>query len=74
VYVAAANRTGVEGVAFYGSSFICDPLGNVIAQASRDQTELITADLDLALLAEWRRLFPLLRQRRPSVYGRLVSS
>ena len=72
VYVAAANRTGVEGVAFYGSSFICDPMGNLIAQASRDQTEVITADLDLALLAEWRRLFPLLRQRRPSVYGRLV--
>ncbi len=46
VYVAAANRIGKEGVTFYGSSFICDPAGKIIAQASRDQTEVIVADLD----------------------------
>lgn len=72
VYIAAANRTGTEGVQFYGSSFICDPMGNILAEASRDQTEIIYADLDRAVLTEWRRLFPLLRQRRPSVYQRLT--
>jgi len=72
VFVAAANRTGVEGVTFYGSSFICDPMGNVLAQASRDQTEVIVADLDPTVFALWRKLFPLLKQRRPGVYGRLV--
>lgn len=72
VFIAAANRTGVEGVAFYGSSFICDPMGNLLAEASRAQTEVIVADLDPALLQQWRRLFPLLKQRRPGVYGRLV--
>ena len=72
VYIAAANRTGVEGVTFYGSSFVCDPMGNVLAQASRDQTEVIVADLDPALFALWRKLFPLLKQRRPGVYDRLV--
>ncbi|RLT36662.1 MAG: hydrolase [Chloroflexi bacterium] len=72
VFIAAANRTGVEGVTFYGSSFVCDPMGNVLAQASRDQTEVIDADLEPALLEKWRRLFPLLKQRRPGVYGRLV--
>ncbi|MCB0112709.1 MAG: hypothetical protein KDD84_01410 [Caldilineaceae bacterium] len=72
VFIAAANRTGVEGVTFYGSSFICDPMGNVLAQASRDQTEVIVAELDPRVLERWRDLFPLLRQRRPGVYGRLV--
>jgi N-carbamoylputrescine amidase len=71
VYVAAANRVGTEGVAFYGSSFICDPTGDILAQASRDQTEVITAELDPARFAQWRELFPLLRQRRPEVYGRI---
>lgn len=68
VYIAAANRVGVEGVAFYGSSFICDPMGNIIAEASRDQSEVIYADLDPDLFNEWRRLFPLLKQRRPNTY------
>jgi N-carbamoylputrescine amidase len=74
VYIAAANRVGTEGVTFYGSSFVCDPMGNVIAQAGRDDTELIVAELDTAVLTEWRRLFPLLHQRRPEVYGSLVES
>jgi N-carbamoylputrescine amidase len=72
VYIAAANRTGQEGVTFYGSSFICDPMGTILAQASRDQTEVIVADLDPTIFAQWRDLFPLLRQRRPGVYGRLL--
>ncbi|MBX3001201.1 MAG: hypothetical protein KF893_21940 [Caldilineaceae bacterium] len=72
VYIAAANRTGQEGVTFYGSSFICDPMGTILAQATRDRTEVIVADLDPAIFEQWRDLFPLLRQRRPEVYGRLV--
>lgn len=72
LYIAAANRVGVEGVTFYGRSFICDPMGRVVAEASRDGNEVIVADLDPALFAEWRRLFPLLRQRRPALYYGLV--
>ncbi len=74
VFIAAANRTGAEGVTFYGSSFICDPMGNVLAQASRDQTEVIVADLDPQVFTQWRELFPLLRQRRPTVYSRLTEA
>jgi len=74
VYIAAANRVGKEGVEFYGSSFICDPMGNLIAEASRDQTEIIYGDLDPALFKEWRRLFPLLRQRRPDTYQKIVDT
>ncbi len=72
VYIAAANRVGVEGVTFYGSSFICDPMGNILAQAGREQTEVIVADLDPTILEQWRALFPLLQQRRPEIYGRLL--
>ena len=72
VYVAAANRTGGEAVQFYGSSFICDPMGQVLAQATRDQTEVIVADLDAGLLDRWRSTFGLYRRRRPETYGRIV--
>lgn len=72
VFIAAANRVGQEGVTFYGSSFICDPMGRILAQASRDQTEVIVAVLDTAVFEQWRTLFPLLHQRRPEVYGRLM--
>ena len=72
VYVAAANRTGEEAVRFYGSSFICDPMGRVLAQASRDRTEVIMADLDPDLFTVWRSTFGLYRRRRPDTYSRIV--
>lgn len=75
VYLGAANRVGAEnGVTFYGSSFVCDPTGRVIAQAGRDTTEVITADLDPALFAHWRALFPLLHQRRPEAYTGILNT
>lgn len=73
LFIAAANRTGSEGsVRFYGSSFICDPLGNLLAQAGRTSTEVILADLDPQVMLRYRELFPLLYQRRPELYTRLV--
>jgi N-carbamoylputrescine amidase len=73
VYIGAANRVGVEnGVTFYGSSFVCDPTGRILAQAGRDTTEVIYADLDGSLLSHWRDLFPLLRQRKPKLYARII--
>ncbi|MDQ3248528.1 MAG: hydrolase [Chloroflexota bacterium] len=73
LFVAAANRTGAEGpLRFYGSSFICDPMGNILAQAGRGSSEVISADLDPQVLKCWRELFPLLHQRRPAVYKRLL--
>lgn len=72
VYIAAANRVGQEAVRFYGSSFICDPTGKVLVQAGRDTIEVIVADLDPAVMTHWRSLFPLLHQRRPATYGRIL--
>ena len=70
VFIGAANRVGHENaVTFYGSSFICDPTGQVLAQASRDATEVITATLDPAVMERWRGLFPLLQQRMPHTYA-----
>jgi N-carbamoylputrescine amidase len=75
VFIAAANRTGNEHpVTFYGSSFICDPMGNILAKAGRDTTEVIFADLDMDVLANWRDLFPLLKQRMPSTYARILQA
>ncbi|RMF80693.1 MAG: hydrolase, partial [Chloroflexi bacterium] len=75
VYIGAANRIGTENdVTFYGSSFLCDPMGNILAQAGRDTTEVITADLDPHTLTHWRDLFPLLHQRKPATYQRITES
>ena len=73
VFVAACNRIGRENaVTFYGSSFVCDPLGNVLARASREQDEVIHALLRAELREQYLDLFPLLHQRRPQHYGRLL--
>ena len=73
LFIAACNRVGRENaVTFYGSSFICDPLGRVLAQASRDRDEVIDAVLRAAIREQYLALFPLLHQRRPQHYGRLL--
>ena len=73
LFIAACNRIGRENaVTFYGSSFICDPLGRVLARASRDRDEVIHAVLRADIRQQYLELFPLLRQRRPQHYGRLL--
>lgn len=73
LFIAACNRVGQENaVTFYGSSFICDPLGNILAQADRDRDQVIHAVLRADVRRQYLSLFPLLRQRRPQHYGRLL--
>ena len=73
-YVAAANRVGTEGEAtFYGSSFVADPRGEVIAEAERAGEALITADLDLDWARSFRAGFGFFRDRRPDLYGPLLT-
>lgn len=76
VYVASCNRTGFEkplseqaGVEFWGSSFICDPQGVILAEASTDREEILLAEIDLAHLEDIRRNWPFLRDRRIDAYG-----
>jgi Predicted amidohydrolase len=75
-YIAAINRVGVEPPwnigEFYGSSYFCNPRGQIIAQAARDKDEVLTADLDLDLIAEVRKTWQFFRDRRPDQYESLV--
>ena len=77
VYVAAVNRVGEEGppgrgLEFWGSSFIADPFGQVIAQASHDQEETLLAECDPRRVDEVRRNWPFLRDRRIDAYAPLL--
>jgi N-carbamoylputrescine amidase len=77
VYVASCNRIGLEkpknlngdGIEFWGNSFIADPFGRIIAKASSDKEEIITAVCDPALQEYTRRNWPFFRDRRIDAYG-----
>lgn len=75
-FVGAINRPGVEQPweigEFYGQSYFCDPRGQIIAQASRDQDEIVIADLDLELIREVRNTWQFFRDRRPETYQPVV--
>jgi N-carbamoylputrescine amidase len=72
-FMVAVNRIGTEGpITFYGSSFVSDPYGRILAQAPRERAAVIVADLDLDQRRDWLELFPLLATRRPDAYGPLV--
>jgi N-carbamoylputrescine amidase len=81
VYVASPNRTGLEkipgggadGIEFFGSSFIADPFGKLIKKASRDQEEILIAEIDPKLQEETRRNWPFLRDRRIDAYGPILN-
>jgi N-carbamoylputrescine amidase len=78
VYVAAVNRVGFEGppdhgLEFWGGSFIADPFGRVIAQASHDKEEILLADVDPKVIDETRRNWPFLRDRRIDAYGPITN-
>jgi N-carbamoylputrescine amidase len=78
VYVAAVNRTGFEGegdrgLEFWGGSFIADPFGRVVAQASHDKEEILLADVDPKVIDDTRRNWPFLRDRRIDAYAPILN-
>lgn len=73
-FMVVPNRYGNEGsLNFYGSSFISDPFGRILARAGRDTDEVLVADLDLDQRRDWLDLFPFLATRRPDTYDKLVT-
>jgi N-carbamoylputrescine amidase len=84
LHLAAVNRVGFEtgdirgraaggeGLEFWGGSFLCDPFGRVIAQASHDQEEILIGQVDLGRMEETRRNWPFLRDRRIDSYGAIT--
>ncbi|MGF1467169.1 MAG: N-carbamoylputrescine amidase [Sandaracinaceae bacterium] len=75
VPVVAANRIGTEqGQTFYGSSFIADPRGDKVAELGRDETGVRVHAFDRSALARSRAAWGFLRDRRPELYGVLLSA
>ena len=77
--VVAANRVGTEGagadaITFYGSSFIADHRGEILAELGRTEEGVITAALDLDAQRRYRASFGFFRDRRPDLYGELAGS
>ncbi len=73
LFVAAANRTGVEGqLEFWGASFVCDPNGNVLARASHGAEETLLVECNLDQIDAVRTHWPFLRDRRIDAYGDLT--
>jgi beta-ureidopropionase len=76
-FVGAINRVGTEAPwnigEFYGQSYFCDPRGQILAEGSRDQDELVVADLDMDKIREVRNTWQFFRDRRPDLYGQIVA-
>lgn len=78
--VIAVNRTGHEpdpsgqtrGISFWGSSFVCGPQGELLAQASKDQEENRVVEIDMQRSENVRRWWPFLRDRRIEEFGDLT--
>jgi N-carbamoylputrescine amidase len=85
VYVAVVNRVGHEtgnirgnevkgaGLEFWGKSFLCDPFGVVLAEASSDKEEILIGEVDAKKMEDVRRNWPFLRDRRIDSYGAITS-
>jgi len=77
IYVAAVNRVGFEGPAdrgleFWGASFVADPFGCMLAEASHEREETLVAECDRRRIEEVRRNWPFLRDRRIDAYQGLL--
>jgi N-carbamoylputrescine amidase len=76
-FVGAINRVGYEAPwkigEFYGTSYFCDPRGQVLAEGPRDKDAVVVADLNLDTIEEVRNVWQFFRDRRPDAYGALVS-
>jgi len=74
VYVAAVNRIGFEGtpehgLEFWGNSFVADPFGVMVAEASTDREEILVVECDRRRIEEVRRNWPFFRDRRIDAFG-----
>ena len=77
IYVAAVNRVGHEGptgggLEFWGSSFVADPFGRIIEEASSNKEEIVVAECDPHRIEEVRRNWPFLRDRRVDAYSPIL--
>lgn len=80
VPVLSCNRVGFEkdstgvmdGIRFWGNSFVCDPQGSILAQAKREDETILYAEIDHERTKEVRDIWPFLRDRRIDAYGNVL--
>ena len=76
IFVGTNNRVGTEpslgNHVFYGSSYFCDPRGEILAQGGDEDDELVVAALDLDQIREVRDTWQFFRDRRPETYRNCV--
>lgn len=74
-FVGAINRVGTEAPwnmgHFYGSSYLCDPRGQMISVGSREESEVVVGDADLDMIRVVRNTWQFFRDRRPELYGEI---
>jgi len=71
VHVVSVNRVGLEqngAMKFWGGSFISNPFGTVLLQASHDKEEVIVHEIDTAQTDSYRTHWPFMRDRRIDSY------
>ncbi len=78
IYVAAVNRVGYEGapesgIEFWGSSFVSDPFGQIIAEASQTGEETLIVECDPQKMEQVRQHWPFLRDRRIDAYAPILN-
>src|SRR5579884_2431903 len=78
LYVAAVNRVGYEGppeagIEFWGSSFVADPFGQILARASEREEEILVVECDPRRVEETRQHWPFLRDRRIDAYAPILN-
>src|SRR6202790_418721 len=78
VFVASVNRVGFEGtpasgLEFWGPSFVCDPFGQILAEASADKEEILVVECDPKRVEEVRRNWPFLRDRGIDAYSPILN-
>ena len=73
VFIASLNRAGREDdITFWGRSFVCDPFGQIIKQASEKKSENLIVQCDLLKIEQTRQEWPFLRDRRIDAYKKLT--
>ncbi len=75
-FMGCINRVGEEAPwnigRFYGTSYFVDPRGQIFAEASETEDELLIAEMDLEMIDEVRSIWQFYRDRRPETYDKLV--
>ncbi|GDX44268.1 apolipoprotein acyltransferase [Bacteroidota bacterium] len=75
VHVVSVNRVGLEqngAMKFWGGSFVANPFGRLLSQASHDKEEVMVVDIDTQKTDSYRTHWPFMRDRRIDSYGDIV--